>query len=212
MIHDLTITLSEKTLPFLPADDPYMTRKPLADHENNQVQVTYVSMSSHLGTHIDVPLHFIKGGKTTAQIDLSRYCGQAVCLNVPNVSADKILDISDVLQENKALIKPGDIVILYTGWEDKVGTEVYFEYPDFDIGTGQALEDLGVRGLGMDLPSIDHDGSIHRDILGRDIGLIESLINLKPLVGRRFYFSAVPLKFADGDGSPVRAYAVTDDE
>ena len=38
----------------------------------------------------------------------------------------------------------------------------------------------------------------------------ESLVNLGPLIGRRFYFSAVSLKFADGDGNPVRAYAVTD--
>ena len=212
MIHDLTITLDENTLPFPATGDPHMTWKHLVDHTNFPVQVTLFSMVTHLGTHIDVPLHFLKDGKTTAQIDLSRYCGQAVCLHVPNVSADKILDISGVLRENKALIKPGDIIILHTGWEDKVGTQEYFEYPDFDIGTGQALEDVGALGLGTDLPSVDRDGTVHRDILGRDLSIIESLINLKNLVGRRFYFSAVPLKFADGDGSPVRAYAVTDDE
>ena len=210
MIHDLTITLNEDTLPFIPADDPPLIWKHTADHTFAPVQVSYVSMSSHMGTHVDTPLHFIKDGKTTAQIDLAAYCGQAVCIEVPDVSADKTLDLADVLERNKSLIKPGDIIILYTGWEDKVGTVEYFDYPDFDPGTGALLESYGARGFGMDLPSIDHGGAIHVDILGRELSIIESLINLKPLVGKRFYFSAVPLKFEDGDGSPVRAYAVTD--
>jgi len=211
MIHDLTITLSEKTLPFLPANDPYMVWKHTANHSFAPVQVSYVSMSSHMGTHVDAPLHFLKDGKTTAEVDLAKYCGQAVCLDVPDVSADTVLDFSGVLEENRALIRPGDIIIFHTGWEDKVGTEEYFEYPDFHPDTGRLLSELGANGVGFDLPSLDHGGPIHRDILGRDLGIIESLINLKPLIGKRFYFSAVPLKFEDGDGSPVRAYAVTGD-
>jgi len=210
MIHDLTITLDENTLPFPSTGDPHMTWKHLVDHKNFPVQVSLFSMVTHLGTHIDTPLHFIKDGKTTADIDLSLYCGQAVCLDVPNVSAEDVLDISGVLEESRGLIKSGDIIILHTRWEDKVGTQEYFEYPDLAPATGEILSRFGARGIGFDLPSVDHNGDIHRDILGRDMSIIESLVNLKPLIGRRFYFSAVPLKFKDGDGSPVRAYAVTD--
>jgi len=210
MIHDLSITLNEKTLPFLPADDPYMKWEYTANHDVAPVQVSYVSMSSHLGTHVDAPLHFIKGGKTTAEIDLAKYCGTAVCFDVPDVSADAVLDFADVMEENKDILKPGDIVIFHTGWEDMVGTPEYFEYPDLHENTGALLEKFGINGIGFDLPSLDHGGAVHVDILGRDIGIIESLINLKPLIGKRFYFSAVPLKFENGDGSPVRAYAVTE--
>ncbi|MCL2226586.1 MAG: cyclase family protein [Oscillospiraceae bacterium] len=210
MIHDLTITLNEKTLPFLPGGDPYLKWSPLATHLENQVQVNYVSMSTHLGTHADTPLHFIDGGKSTAEIDLKKYSGPAVCLDVPGVKAGELLDFSDTLKENKELIRAGDIVIFHTGWEDKVGTTEYFEYPEFALNTGFLLGLFSINGIGMDLPSLDFGGPIHRDILGRDIGIVESLINLKPLIGKRFYFSAVPLKFENGDGSPVRAYAVTD--
>jgi len=207
MIHDLTITLDESTMPFPATGDPHMTWKHMVDHTTHPVQVSLFSMVTHLGTHIDVPLHYIKGGKTTSEIELSLYCGQAVCLDVPGVTADNILDISMVLKRNNALIKPGDIIILHTGWEDKVGTHEYFNYPDFAPNTGELLQCVRAHGIGMDLPSVDHGGPIHSDILGRDLSIIESLINLKPLIGKRFYFSAVPLKFADGDGSPVRAYA-----
>ena len=209
MIYDLSITLDTSTLPFPATGDPHMTWEHLVDHSTYPVQVSLFSMVTHLGTHVDAPLHFLKGGKTTAEIDLSRYCGQAVCLGVPGVMADAVLDIRDILEANRSFIERDDIVILYTGWEDKVGTKEYFEYPDFHIDTGAALENIGAKGIGFDLPSVDHDGRIHRDILGRDLSIIESLVSLRPLVGKRFYFSAVPLKFSDGDGSPVRAYAVT---
>lgn len=208
MVHDLTITLDENTLPFPDSGDPHMTWKHLVDHTIYKAQVSLFSMVTHLGTHVDAPLHFIKDGKTTAQIDLSHYCGQAVCLDVPNVPADKLLDISRVLTENRDLIKPGDIIILHTGWEDKVGTPEYFNFPDFDPSIGEHLERCGAHGIGFDMPSIDRNGAAHCAVLNRNMSIIESLINLKPLIGKRFYFSAVPLKFGDGDGSPVRAYAV----
>ena len=210
MIYDLTITLDESTLPFPSTGDPHMTWKHLVDHTAHPVQVSLFSMVTHLGTHVDTPLHFIKDGKTTAEIDISRYCGQAVCLDMPDILPDAILDISRVLETNRDIIKSGDIILLRTGWEDKVGTRQYFDYPDFHIETGAVLAAVGAKGIGFDLPSVDHSGQIHRDILGRDMSIIESLINLKPLIGKRFFFSAVPLKFADGDGSPVRAYAITE--
>jgi len=209
MIHDLSITLNEKTLPFLPTNDPHMRWENVANHAEHGVQVSLAHIGSHLGTHVDAPLHFIDGGKSTAEVDLAKYCGQAVCLDVPNVRADAVLDFSPILEANKDFIRPGDIIIFHTGWEDMVGTTKYFEYPEFAPNTGTILSGLGVNGIGMDLPSIDFGGPVHRDILGRDIGIIESLVNLKPLIGKRFYFSAVPLKFENGDGSPVRAYAVT---
>lgn len=210
MIHDLTITLDEKTLPFPDSGDPHITWKHLVDHTIYKCQVSLFSMVTHIGTHVDAPLHFVKDGKTTANIDLDRYCGQAVCLDVQRVPTDKLLDISDVIIRNRDLIKPGDIIILHTGWEDKVGTPDYFNFPDFDPGIGELLEKCGAHGIGFDLPSIDRSGAAHCAVLNRGMSIIESLINLKPLIGKRFYFSAVPLKFGDGDGSPVRAYAITD--
>jgi kynurenine formamidase len=210
MIHDLTITLDENTLPFPDSGDPHMTWKHLVDHTIYKAQVSLFSMVTHLGTHVDAPLHFVKGGKTTSEIDLDHYCGHAVCLDVPEVPTDRLLDVSGVLNRNKDLIKSGDIILLHTGWEDKVGTTDYFDFPDFDPNIGVLLENYSAHGIGFDLPSIDRNGAAHCAVLNRGMSIIESLINLKPLIGKHFYFSAVPLKFGDGDGSPVRAYAITD--
>jgi kynurenine formamidase len=211
MIHDLTITLSEKTLPFLPTGDPPMIWTHRVDHNSFVCQASLVVMMSHMGTHVDAPLHYIKGGKTTAEADLSRFCGKAVCVAADDFPREGEYDINPLLEKNKALIETGDILIVSTGCEKLVGTPEYFNFPNFAENTGAALEARGIRGLGFDTPSISFGNRAHQEVLGREIAIIESLINLEPLVGRRFFFIALPLKFEDGDGSPVRAVAITED-
>lgn len=211
MIHDLTITLNEQTLPFLPAGDPHMIWTHRADHSFAPCQASIVVMPSHLGTHVDVPLHYLKDGVSTEHVDLAAYCGQAVCIAVPDFTKDEVFDATELLAQNANLIKPGDILILSTGYEKLVGTVEYFDFPDFHENTGELLESYGIKGIGFDSPSASMKNAAHQEILVRGIGIIESLINLEPLIGKRFYFSAVPLKFEDGDGSPVRAYAITED-
>jgi kynurenine formamidase len=212
MIHDLTITLNEQTLPFLPAGDPHMIWTHRVDHNSFICQASLAVIPSHLGTHVDAPRHYVKGGKTTAEVDLSRFCGKAVCVAADDFPREGEYDINPLLERNKTLIETGDILIVFTGYEKLVGTPEYFKFPNFADNTGAALESRGIRGIGFDSPSISlGNNNAHQEVLGREISIIESLINLAPLVGRRFFFSALPLKFEDGDGSPVRAVAITED-
>ena len=37
-----------------------------------------LEISSHLGTHINIPSHMVKDGKTLDDLSLSNYCGQTV--------------------------------------------------------------------------------------------------------------------------------------
>jgi kynurenine formamidase len=214
MIHDLTITLNEQTLSFLPAGDPPLIWTHRVDHNSFICQASLVVMPSHMGTHIDAPLHYVKGGKTTAQVDLSRFCGKAVCVVAEDFPRDgaREYDIDPLLEKNKDLIDAGDILIISTGYEKLVGTPEYFTFPNFAENTGAALEARGIRGIGFDSPSISlGNNKAHQEVLGREIAIIESLVGLEPLVGKRFFFVALPLKFEDGDGSPVRAVAITED-
>ncbi len=211
MIHDLSIDLNENTIPFPDSNDPPMTWQHLVDHNIYKCQVCQFSMVTHFGTHVDAPLHYCKGGKTTAEIDMSAYVGPAVCLEMTDLGDGAEIDISEVMAKNAELIKPGDIIILYTGYEDLVGKPGYFDFKDYAENTGAILEQYGCKGIGFDMPSIDRSGLAHQAVLSRGMSIIESLVNLKGLVGKRFFFSAAPLKFTDGDGSPVRAYAITED-
>ena len=55
--------------------------------------------------------------------------------------------------------------------------------------------------------SITIDENIERLLLQNDFLVYENLNNLEQLP-RTFYFSGVPLHIKNGDGSPVRAYAI----
>ena len=48
MIHDLTITLNEDTLPFLPAGDPHMIWTHRVDHNWFKCQASLVVCPSHM--------------------------------------------------------------------------------------------------------------------------------------------------------------------
>jgi kynurenine formamidase len=214
MIHDLTITLNEQTRSFEPVGDPKMIYTHRVDHKTFICQASVVTMMTHYGTHVDAPLHYIPEGKTTATLDLSGYVGQGICLTdpaFPKTKAEGEYDITDFLAKNKELFKEGDILLLSTGFEDLLGQDAYFDFPNFANNTGDALAQYGIKGIGMDTPSLTLGNEAHQGVLKHDIGIIESLINLRPLIGKRFFFSAAPLKFEDGDGSPVRAYAITED-
>ena len=212
MIYDLTQLVNEELEPFDPSTEPHLEWKHCVDHSFFKCQVSKFGMVTHYGTHIDAPLHYVPGGKTTAQIDLACYCGKALCLDISELAKGDSINLTGVLAENQERIEPGMLLILRTGWEEKANTRSFFQFPDLEANTGALLESYGIRGIGVDMPSVDGNGEAHRSILSREIGIYESLYNLKPLVGRTFFFSAVPLKFEDGDGSPVRAYAITGDE
>jgi kynurenine formamidase len=136
----------------------------------------------------------------------------ARCYEAPGYGHDGTYDITDIVEEHADELKDVDFIVLRTGFEELVGQEDYFEFADFAINTGDVLKAHGLRGIGFDAPSLGKSGPEHKALLSQDLAIFESLVNLKDLVGKKFFLSCAPLKFEDGDGSPVRAYAITDFE
>jgi len=71
-----------------------------------------------------------------------------------------------------------------------------------------------VKGLGVEYATIDPladtDLPLHKAFMLKEKTIIENLTNLDKLIGKDFTFAAFPLKFKNGDGSPVRAVAMLD--
>ena len=55
------------------------------------------------------------------------------------------------------------------------------------------------------------DYPVHKILLGAGFVNTENLCNLAPLAGKTFPYAALPLRFKDADGSPVRAVAMLED-
>jgi kynurenine formamidase len=65
--------------------------------------------------------------------------------------------------------------------------------------------------VGDDLGNADCPGHVlllHPD---REVPIIENLVGLKALRGKRFRFFGLPLKMDGATGSPIRAVALVDD-
>ncbi len=179
--------------------------------EKDGFRETEIRMYSHVGTHMDAPAHIIDGGATLDAFDAASFGGAAVVIDIGTLRKDEI-GISDLLPHEESIIE-SDFVLLRSDWSNFWGKEDYFKgYP---VLTGEAarwLATLDLKGIGIDMISIDGEGSqdlpVHHILLGNNVLVIENLANLGELPASGFTFFALPLKFEDVDGSPVRAIAV----
>src|SRR5699024_7245068 len=104
-------------------------------------------------------------------------------------------------------------IVLVRTRQGEWGDKDFFNEKSFAKCTAEWFIDKQVKMIGLDLPNIDLNDNVQRDVhmamLGREIYIIENLINLDKLPkDKSFWFSAIPLKIRNGTASPVRAIAV----
>src|SRR5262245_53940609 len=90
-------------------------------------QVSSVNQGLHTGAHIDSPLHVFKDGITTAEISLDQVIGEAITIDLSFVDANHKITIDDLKRGGADQVKKGDIVLLRTGWTDRM----YGKWPDY---------------------------------------------------------------------------------
>jgi kynurenine formamidase len=172
-----------------------------------------ITFYSHTGTHIDAPAHLLKGYHTLDMLDIDHFFGPAMLLDYSNL-ASKVIGLRE-LEPHRDTIEQVEFLLLHTGWSRYWGTDKYFnDYPVLSFEAANWLSNFNIKGFGLDTLSADtadtKDYPVHKALLRRNIIIIENLTNLTNLPNlpdNRFDFSCFPLRFADADGSPVRAVA-----
>jgi kynurenine formamidase len=169
-----------------------------------------ITMFSHTGTHMDAPAHIIPGALTLDQFDIEQFGGQACVVDVSRIETTKI-EVGD-LEARAEAIRVCDFVILRSGWSRLWESEGYFQdFPVLSPEAAQWLVEAGIKGLGIDMISVDEVDStefaVHSILLGADLVIIENLTNLELLPDSVFSFYCFPLRIDQADGSPVRAVA-----
>ncbi len=210
LLIDLTHTL-ENDMPIFPGDEP--PKFSLATtHSDDGSQVTRMEITTHIGTHLDCPRHFIDGGTATDTNDLSPFYGKALMIDCRKFGGHEEITKSH-LRQFKLEGEQLQWVILQTGWHQHWGTQKYFDpFPVLSPEAAEYLRDIGIVGIGLDVASIDSidstDYPVHKIILGSGMYVIENLTNLHLLPAQSFTLAAFPLRISRGDGSPVRAVAI----
>jgi arylformamidase len=160
--------------------------------------VSDLTLSSHTGTHIDAPSHFIKGGLAVDQIPLTILTG-------PVVVADFTSGGSEI---EPAALEPylsgTQRLLLKTSYSYRDTFSA--DYPYLTPSAARLLISRGIRCIGTDSPSIEvygGDGGVHRTLLENGCIIIE-LLDLSRVPEGTYTLVALPLRLKDLDGSPAR--------
>ncbi|WP_432025922.1 cyclase family protein [Streptomyces sp. 1222.5] len=123
-----------------------------------------VTLTTHTGTHMDAPLHYgpVSGGapaKSIDQVPLEWCVGPGVRLDVRHVPPGEGITVEHLRAALRAAghtLRPGDIVLLWTGADALWGEAEYLtKYPGL-TGEGTAfLVESGVRVIGIDAWGLD---------------------------------------------------------
>lgn len=218
-IFDLTLPLCAETPSSGQAPEIRMIRQHGEEAGDGlSFQMMWFGMNDHTGTHMDAPIHFIPGGQSIDEVDISDFCMMpGVCLDLASDSVYQALDkesIQHALEQaglSAADVPAGALIILHTGHDRHAGTPVYFDAPFLTPDGMEFLISLNPRAIGVNAPTVDDRRTstrpIHKGLLARRIAIIEGVANTAPLVGRKFFCTALPLKLVGCTGSPVRVVA-----
>ena len=181
----------------------------------NGYKETGLSISTHHGTHIDCPAHFIELGATTDSLPVETFYGRGLVVDCTHYREYETIGL-EAFEPFKDVLPKIDFVLLHTGWDKLWGTKDYFKHFPV-IGADVAkyfVEQTNIKGIGTDVISIDRIDSfkfeVHKILLGHNKIIVENLTNLDQLLGKDFTFACFPLKIKAGDGSPVRAVGILD--
>jgi len=167
-----------------------------ADH--GRYLISDLHLSSHTGTHIDAPSHYLKTGNTVDTIPLSHLIGRC---HIADVSDAGSLITAAHLREKIGKEKR---LLLKTTFSEKDG--FVEDYPCLTHDAARMITDNGVKCIGIDSPSIeafDCDGSVHHQLLSNGCLIIE-LLDLSDVQEGDYDMIALPLRLAGLDGSPAR--------
>jgi len=167
-------------------------------------------LSTHTGTHIDAPSHFIPDSRTIDKIKVSRFVSRSILIKIPK-KADQQITLNDIIN---CKINANDTVVFATGWEKRFKNYNYMiNNPGLSLDAAEYLVSNRVNAVAIDGPSIDrgvdNNFNIHSALLSNDIPIIENLCNLEELSSvKSFTLIVNPLKLVGASGSPVRAIAL----
>jgi kynurenine formamidase len=196
-----------------------------------------VMMNSHIGTHVDAPLHYGstcegKPARTIEAIALDElYCDGLVL----DVRADaksgegiSVAVLQAALAANGGQVTAGCAIMLRTGQEQyELGDARWYEYPGMTREGTLWLAELGAKVLGTDALGWDRPFAVMRrafretgDIkqiwdghfAGRDreVFIVQQLSNLKSLPPHGFKVGFFPIKLAHCSAAPARVVAFVD--
>ncbi len=221
---DLTYALGPAFPPFSPGEEA--VRRTVTTIEKDGYFMQEWRVLEHVGTHVDAPVHFTAGGRTSTELRPSELFLPAVVIDIAARAArnpDTVVTVADLtaFERRYGEIPHDSAVLMYSGWGAKVGDVAAYRgtdsagtlhFPGFGTDACEwLLRHRKIRALGVDTLSIDPGTSeefeTHLALTGADHYGIENLANLAhlPRTGAKIFVGLIP--YEGGSGGQARVLA-----
>ena len=199
-IYDVTVPLAPGMLSY-PGDPPFEI-EPVHELGGAPFTLSRMVLTTHSGTHVDAPAHFLAGGATVDQLPLEILLGKA---RVVELSTRERVDRADL----EALDLADDLRVLLktrmSGQMLKAGYQEDHLY--LTVDAARYLAQAGLKLVGFDYLSVDRFGSAdfpaHHALLEAGVVLVEGL-DLSEVEAGEYEMSCLPLRVGGGDAAPAR--------
>jgi arylformamidase len=208
-IYDISLALSP-SLPPWPGDPPLEMELIESMEQGAHANVSRISTSVHIGTHVDAPHHFLNDGRTVDQIPLDVLTGPCYVAQLP----DDMDSITEEVLEGIPLAE-GTTRLLFGTRNSHLWArnETIFQ-KDFVAITEDGAEWLvahGIKLVGVDYLSVAPFGDsvpTHTVLLKAGVVIVEGL-NLSAVLRGFYQLYCLPLKLAGAEGAPARAILIS---
>lgn len=119
------------------------------DHVRDTAYSCIVTLPEHIGTHMDTPIHTVDGGAKLESVDIRRLIGDAVVFDLDHGGAHYGYTAADLEQADPGL-EPGDIALLYSGFQDGPLPDERMRQTFLTAGAAQWLVDRGAASVGVE--------------------------------------------------------------
>jgi len=210
-ILDLTLTVSDK-IPTFPGS-PQPSFIPWENVKEDGYNLELLFLSTHTGTHMDAPYHFLEKGAKIHEISLKKLVLETALIQCRKNGGESITktDIQKFEKKHGKIVSFSS-VIFYTGWQRNLQKKYYFtKNPGLSVSAAKYLASKKISLVGIDSPSIDlgKDSKfpVHQIFAKKGMLIVENLANLEKIKSSKFHLVVLPLKLKNATGSPVRAIA-----
>jgi arylformamidase len=187
-----------------PGDAPFERSPTLRIATGEPCNLSQISTTVHIGTHMDAPLHYLPDAAGIETMPISAAIGRAKVLEIHDQEVIRMAEL-----EPHRLAK-GERVLFKTRnsahcWKTD---SFHMKYVYIDPEAARYLVERGVQTVGVDYLSVgafENGGpETHRILLEAGIWIIEGL-QLEHVEPGKYELVCLPLKIIGSDGAPARA-------
>lgn len=189
-----------------PGDVPVEVARRMRIEQGADYNISMITLSTHAGTHMDAPLHFIATGDSIDSMPVDVTVGEARIIEIRDRESIKRAE----LEEHD--IQAGERIIFKTANSERDWLDVPMieDYVHIATDASRFLVEHGVRCVGIDYLSVgsfrpEEAGETHTILLAGGVWIIECLYLVGVPAGP-CELLCLPLRIEDSEGAPARAF------